>query len=695
MPVIGEVLKLKNGQVLERDSIPIKFGEDQMGHLWAYRDVTEEYHLQSRIQESEEKYRGIIENMELGLLEVDLDHKIVRAYDWFCDMTGYTEDELIGKDAREVFLPPEYRDIMDNADAVRSKGKQSIYEVELIRKGGERIWVLISGAPFYDSQGNMVGSIGIHYNITQRKQLERDLDSARIAAETARDAEKQFLAKMSHEIRNPINAIVGLTNLLYDTSLSEQQFQHLNNIKYSADILLGLISEILDLAKIESDSFELNEKEINIKDTMEALIRIIDFKQSSKDVQYSYTIDPKVHQIVRADPTVVNQILLNLLSNAEKFTERGQVSVHCRLLETTGDKVNLGFEVRDTGIGIDGKDYQRIFDSFQQADNETKLKYGGTGLGLSIVKQLVKRYDGEVNVTSLKEQGTTFSFNLWLTKADCTSEVKPDISYQKLSSDIKALIVEDNKINQQYLSGLLRKWAIPYDIADNGRKALDLMQENLYDIILMDIRMPGMDGYEATIRLRSSKDNKNSVVPIIALTASALVDEKERAIAAGMNYHITKPFTPEQLAAALEQFGILKKQVLPSQLDTGEADHDFKFSYNHEFLGDFYEGDLERAKVMFEIFLKTVDKDMESFKTSAEQQDWKTAGEIAHRIKPNFAMVGLLELSEHFKSIDKVRKEPSLGEEIEKELHYLLAKFKKDKKIVEKELEALNTYLKE
>lgn len=652
--IVGEIVKMKNGRVFSRDYVPTYVDHKYVGHLWKYRDVTESYNADQRIKFSEEKYRGIIENMELGLLEVDTNHRIIRAYDRFCEMTGYEAEELQGQNAVSLLLPEDYQLTMDKQDAERALGKQGIYEIELIKKNGERIFVLISGAPFFDSEGNVAGSIGIHYDITDRKRLEDELRQAREIAEKARMAEKEFLANMSHEIRNPINAIAGLTNLFYDTNLAPDQLELLDSIKYSVDILLGLLSDILDISKIESGKMELNEVDLPLATSVRALVQTYMFR-NNKDVQFNVNIDPKIDFEVIADQTILNQILLNLIGNAIKFTTEGSITTSVQLIEEIGSHVNIRFSVQDTGVGIEPDHLQTIFESFKQGTKQTKLKYGGTGLGLSIVKKLVQMYQGEIEVTSKPGEGSEFAFNMIFRKKmdDRKLEDRKIISDMLPDGINHVLIVEDNRINQQYLIGLLHKWEVTYDLANHGGEALDWIKRNTYDLILMDIRMPVMDGYETTIRVRSMEHNANQHIPIIALTASALVDEKEKAISAGMNHHLSKPFSPEQLMHIFEQLtpseNLSEKRQVQTFLFSSELDV--------HYLDSFYMGDMERAHLMFQIFLNNIQIELDRLKEHFDSENWPELVTLAHRIKPNFVMVGLGNLTDQMLKIEQAGKQ--------------------------------------
>ena len=686
---VNNKVELANGKFFEIDFIPVNSGDELLGHLWQFKDITERSLYEEMIRNSEEKYRSILENMELGLMEVDTNNVITKVYDRFCDMTGYTAIELIGQNAVEIFRCEDYENLVSVDGSNRSNGASAVFETTLRRKDGESIWVLISGAPFYDAQKQRIGSVGVHYDITDRKNLEHDLIEAREQADNAREAEKQFLANMSHEIRNPINAVVGLINLLYDTKLSPEQFEYINNIKYSAEVLMGLISDILDLSKIEAGKVELNEKEVDIREVVKAVVQTYSFKSIDKDISFFFDVDEKIDFPFFADPTIINQILLNLLGNAVKFTDKGRIEITTTLVEDYGDSCLVQFQISDTGIGIPTDQLTSIFQSFKQANKETKLKYGGTGLGLSIVKQLVEMYHGKISVESEEKEGSTFHFTLHLKKFDQSRDglVSPAIKSTGQFELKRVLIVEDNKLNQQYLTWLLEKWDISYDVANHGMEALKLIEKEKYDLVLMDIRMPVMDGYETTIRIRNSTQNHNSTIPIIALTASALVDEKAKAIEVGMNHHLTKPFSPEQLKAVLDGLG-------GENIIEEDVGNDYRFSkeLDSEYLMKFYGEDVDRAGLMFEIFLANIDQDLESLGKYFEEKDMESFSSLAHRIKPNFAMVGLPKYTELMKELELKGKSGDFIE-LEKIVPVFFKEFKEKKDIIVEELSNIKKHL--
>ena len=695
--VVNEELEMVNGRIFERDYIPIISENMYKGHLWQYRDITERKISEKQIRQSEEKYRGIIENMELGLMEVDNKGKIIRAYNRFCDMLGYTKEELHGKDANKILLPEEYLSVMELQDQQRTLGIAGVYEIELKKKDGSRIWVLISGAPFYNGQGEVVGSVGIHYDISERKKLEEDLKLAKKVAESARDAEKQFLANMSHEIRNPINAIIGVTNLLFDTPLAEEQLEYLNTIKFSSDILLDLISGILDLSKIESGQLHIEEKVVDLQSTVNAVIQTYKFKTAGKPIDYCVQIEEDVPAHVLADRTILNQIFLNLLGNAVKFTEKGAIGIKVRMTSETAQTVALEFEIWDTGIGIAEDKKEIIFQSFRQASSETQIKYGGTGLGLSIVKQLVSNYGGEIEVSSRLGRGSSFIFHMTFAKVEegAYEASKACTVMGEALSFRKVLIVEDNKVNQTYLAGLLKKWGIEFNIAMNGVEALEFMQHHLYDLVLMDIRMPVMDGYETTIQIRSSIQNPNKDIPIIALTASALVDERDRALAAGMNHHLPKPFSPEQLYQVLEGFDFKNEQSddsLAERKVEDKKEYLFSEQLDAAYLQEFYQHDFVHAQIMFDVFLEIIEGEVNCLHEAFTNKDWHEFKIVAHRIKPNFAMVGLTAYTELMLYFEDQILAESTTELLEKNYRNFVTEFPAQLELVRNEAQRIQKF---
>ncbi len=660
--VVNEKLPLRDGRVLERDYVPILLDGQYNGHLWQYSDVTKEHYDQENLQRSEEKYRGIIENMELGLLEVDNQGLIIRSYPRFCAMTGYKEAELIGKNAFYVLIPPEYYAILEQQAIDRSKGIGNVYEVELIKKDGSRIWVLISGAPIFDLDGSIVGSIGIHYDITYQKNLQTELEEARERAEEAQKAEKQFLANMSHEIRTPLNAIIGMAHLLYDTHPTAEQKEYLSVLKNSAEILRGLISDVLDLSKIRSGNFEIQNNEFDLASLVGAMVKTFQMCHEDKALEVELKLDPGLQNFVIGDDLMLNQILINLIGNAEKFTQKGKITVSVRIKSKSKNRINVEFKIADTGIGIPKEKHDLVFKSFRQVDGDIKRKFGGTGLGLAITKQLVEMQGGSIRLKSQLGKGTTFTFNVFYQETDkkITQEERAISEEERLDvAGYRVLVVEDNHMNRKYISTLLTKWQVDYQMAHDGLEGFELACHEPFDLILMDIQMPEMDGYEATNAIRGTV-GLNQETPIIALTASAMVSQKDKALLAGMNDYLSKPFKPSQLFEKLKLFYSEKQEKIKEMPihteggETGTSATSFVFNQRLDtaLLTEFYGDDLSYARDMFDIFLTTVMPEYAMLKEQVVAENTPEVGRLAHKLKPTFAMVGLPDLELKMEAIE-------------------------------------------
>lgn len=649
---VDENLQMTDGRILQRDYIPIFLEGHYRGHLWEYTDITKQHQSQEQIRKSEEKYRGIMNNMELGLLEVDNDQIIIRAYDRFCEMIGYTQSELIGKNASELFVPKEFVEVLNDQHVERRKGHASSYELQLIKKDGSPLWVIVSGAPIIDENGNVVGSMGIHYDISGRKQLEQELELAKQIAEDARQAEKQFLANMSHEIRTPLNAIIGMTHLLFDTRPNKQQYEFLDILKTSADFLLSLISDLLDMAKIEAGRIEVQNHSFDLVGLLRTTQRVFQIKLEGRPIELNLMVDARITGNYIGDDLILNQILLNIIGNSEKFTEEGSIDISVKQKKQEGDIIFIEFKIADTGSGIPEEKLDLIFQKFKQINSQGH-KHKGTGLGLAITKQLVELYNGTINVKSQEGEGTTFTFTLPFRKSEI--EIVNNAHEIKVAPNsiegCMILVAEDNTMNQKYISNLLQKWKFNFVIASDGKKAVDKAYLQRYDVILMDIQMPNMDGYEATLKIRNTQ-NPNQNTPIIALTASAMLDQKSKALAVGMNDFVTKPFAPNSLLNVIQTYiDITKLAVndLPERTSSSPLDV--------ERLTELYGTDKLYAADMFQTFLNEVLADFNIIGELIYQEDWLALSKHAHKLKPTLGMVGLSKLELQMMEIEKRAKE--------------------------------------
>ncbi|MFD2935677.1 PAS domain-containing hybrid sensor histidine kinase/response regulator [Spirosoma flavum] len=685
-PCIGVEISMVNGHILELDYIPIFLDDHQyMGHLWKYTDVTEKYLARELIRRSEEKYRGIMNNMELGLFEVDNNQTIVRSYERCCIMLGYTEEEMVGKNASDLLVPAEFVDVVDRQQKERQLGIAGSYELQLIKKDGSRIWVLVSGVPIVDEHGLVVGSMGIHYDMTERKQLEQALAKAKHFAEEAQQAEKQFFANMSHEIRTPLNAIIGMSHLLFDTQPTKQQREYIDILKTSADFLHSLISDLLDMTKIEAGRIEIHVRPFDLAGLLRSTQKVFQMKLQGRPISVDVMLDARITDDFIGDDIMLNQILMNLVGNAEKFTEEGQIQIMVRVKKEEGTKHWVEFTVSDTGVGIPDEKLDLVFQKFKQV-NPQGHKHKGTGLGLAITKELVEIQGGTISVRSEVGHGSFFTFVLPYTKSLTPAEQKSSTDkHVALVDELKTchvLIVEDNLMNQTYIGSLLTKWTIPYTIASDGKQAVEKAKKHRFDIILMDIQMPIMNGYEATVAIRSTH-NPNQHVPIIALTASAMLDHKSIAMEAGMDDFLTKPFEPSQLLAVLQRFA-------PVTHVNNDGCILFDKALDQRRLSELYGTDTAYASEMFSMFLTDVVPDIRKLPSLCLAQNWSDLASFAHRLKPTLGMVGLSGLEDKMRQLENSARQDVDKKVIEVYCNDFIEEINKVLPILETELQKLS-----
>src|SRR5258706_3656414 len=462
----------------------------------------------------------------------------------------------------------------------------------------EKIYELLSSA--YDSIGDRDNALKyfklyhtLNREIASEKvslqlmglQIRYDLDELRKPTEIAELSSKlkeQFLANMSHEIRTPMNGIIGMTHRLGNTGLSAEQREYIEAIRQSGNNLMVLINDILDFAKINSGKIEFTEQEFNLRETVKNIMQILQVKADEKNIELAYTMDYGIPEIILGDPIRLNQILVNLLGNAVKFTDRGSVKLNISRYEDSGNKLKLFFSISDTGIGIPSEKLEKIFETFSQA--EKTRSYEGTGLGLSIVKQLVELQGGKISVRSALNEGSVFEFDLTFGKQVKRTYVAPVPIIERAKVDfsgVRVLIVEDNKINQLLVRNILRKFGFEIiDSADNGRAAIRMLNQGSYDVILMDIQMPELNGYDITQHIRNTLKISQEELPIIALTADASEKEKQTAMSLRMNDYIVKPYSPEELYRVLSKFvGKTQEEIIASALPPAieEETNDFSF----------------------------------------------------------------------------------------------------------------------
>lgn len=505
--------------------------------------------------ESTQRYEDLFMNINDGVAILSETNKIKVANDTFLEVLGIQRSNIETFDLTKVVHPEDVEHSKEYENKLLKDGFYKNYIYRIIRGDNEVRYVETSSTAIINN-GVFIGSRDIIRDITPRKLAEQEI-------ENARNSEKQFLANMSHEIRTPLNAIIGITHLLYDTNPNTQQIEYLDILKNSSQFLLNLITDLLDIAKMDAGKISAHPKSFDLKGLLKTIHQTFQIKVQAKGLAVNFMLDSDMGQFYFADETLIYQILFNLLGNADKFTESGKIGLKVRVLEDNTENTLFEFQVYDTGIGIPNDKVDLVFNKFTQIHDKNKVKTPGTGLGLSICKQIIEFLGGKIWVESTLGKGTNVFFHLQLKKDKVQTnnvsnlkEISNGTAKQELHRTIegvKVLLVEDNVLNRKYATTLLGKWKMDFDVAFDGSEACEKVQLKKYDIILMDIQMPVMDGYEATIKIINT-ENINNKTPIIALTADALLSQREKALSCGMLEVVSKPFTPIQLQDVIEKY---------------------------------------------------------------------------------------------------------------------------------------------
>ncbi|WOK04191.1 ATP-binding protein [Imperialibacter roseus] len=602
--------------------------------------------------------RSLIEASRDPLVTISTAGKITDMNEAFVSITASTREKLVGSDFGIYFTDPvKAREIYEE---VFTEGFVADYPLTIIDHGLTA--VLFNGSVYKNEKGDVLGAVVVARDITEQKRIEKELIEAKVAAELATTiaeeakekaesaaqiaesavkAKQQFLSNMSHEIRTPMNAIIGFTKVVLKTDLSAKQREYLTAIKISGDSLIVLINDILDLAKVDAGKMVFEEIPFKMASSLSAMLHLFETKIQEKNLLLIKEYDETIPEVLIGDPVRLHQIILNLVSNAVKFTSRGKITVSVRMLASEEEeKVNIEFAISDTGIGITEDKLERIFDNFQQASSGTSRLYGGTGLGLAIVKQLVEPQGGSIQVKSKIGEGTTFSFILSFGKTN--EEAVLDVIFaepDKEIKDIKVLVVEDIALNQLLMKTLLDDFGFERDIAENGRIAIKKLEAKSYDIILMDLQMPEMNGFEATEYIRNTMNLKT---PIIALTADVTTVDLEKCRVVGMDDYISKPVDERLLCSKivslvkrpplLAQDEDVVVQILPGKIVS---------CIDLTFLNQRTKSDPKLMMEMISLYLEQTPPLISTMKKSFAEKDWTTLYSAVHKMIPSFSIMGI------------------------------------------------------
>ena len=516
--------------------------------------------LKSDVLSISTKLKRLVNNIKEVIFQTDLKGNYTYLNPSFEQLTGFKIDEVIGKNYIDFieYVDNDAKKIMKELNTGGYEEAQ--FNMIIKTRTEEKKWVDVSLTITKDAFGNPDGTIGTFVDITDLKKTEHELKKASLAKD-------EFLSTMSHEIRTPLNAVIGVSHLLLLEEPKEEQMENLNALKYSSEHLLALINDILDFNKIEAGKVEFENAEFNIDDLLTGVQSSFLNRAVDKDILLKVKKDKNLPSLVKGDRTRLTQILSNLVSNAIKFTKEGKVVIDVEVEERNTEAILINFSVNDTGIGIEKDKFEKIFKSFAQANSSTTREFGGTGLGLAICKKLIELQGSKLTVESTVGKGSEFSFTLSFTpikqQKHATSNYIIEQNNNNDLAGMKILVVEDNVMNVMVIKKFLSKWGVEIDIAENGKIGIDKAIIGNYDIILMDLQMPVMNGYDATLAIRESGISSLKSIPILALTASAQQDVKEKTSKYGMNGYVSKPFNPTDLYETLkyykENIGVLSK----------------------------------------------------------------------------------------------------------------------------------------
>jgi len=650
-----------------------------VGSVHICHDITERKRAEAALMQSERNYRELIEYARTVILRWDVNGEVTYINDFGERCFGFKRFELIGRHLVDAIVPAtdsagkDMRQLI--GDIIRFPADYNEIEYESITRDGRRVWMHWNNTAVFEKDGSLVEILSIGSDVTARKEAEERLHetnyylelavqrSNELAAEAARAnvAKSEFLANMSHEIRTPMNGVIAMAGLLISTPLSDEQRGYATIIRKSGKQLMAIINDILDYSKIEARRMGLEDVPFDLAEILGGVMAMMEAGATQKGLGLACQIDPDVPAFVRGDPVRLRQILLNLTSNAVKFTEVGSVNLRVALESQYDEQLVLHFSVSDTGIGINPQQRALIFEPFTQADSSTTRRFGGTGLGLSISRQLAELMGGKLTVVSTEGKGSVFSFSARMKKLSLTEagnlreEDQEQISLpqsaalSRCRAQCKILVVEDNPTNQKVALALLEKAGFGCTLVSSGYEALQRMEDELFDLVLMDCQMPGLDGYETTSLIRSMDVAVlRHDIPIIAMTANALEGDRDKCLEAGMDDYLSKPIEIKRLVAVLEKWlsleGVAEEGGSPMARDGNNPVSQSATLEPPVFNEDDYMnrnlGDRELARDVLNMFVSSTPGYLAALQEQLDKKDQAGVRMQAHTIKGACATVG-------------------------------------------------------
>ncbi|GGB12463.1 PAS domain S-box protein [Puia dinghuensis] len=652
-------------------------GQLQQVIIYAVR-ITETKEFEEKVRVSEKRYRDLFNHSQALICTHDMGGKLLTVNPATCKVLGYESSEMLGRSIAE-FVPEKHRPKFEAEylKAIRESVNAVSGEFCVLSKTGEEIYLLYKNYR-KEEPGSEPYVIGFSQDITDRIKMERELRLTKQLTDEIAKAKESFLAHMSHEIRTPMNGILGIASLLNKTRLDPQQRNYLQLIQESANNLLVIVNDILDLEKIVAGKLQLERIPFKIVDKIATTIQSFIYRAEEKELGLIFQNSIPADLVVEGDPYRLSQVLNNILSNALKFTNEGHITIYTLIREHNEEEVIVEITVQDTGIGIGKEQLRTIFEPFEQADATISRKYGGTGLGLTICKNMIEMQNGELLVQSEEGKGSAFTIRvpyLISIEAMQENEASQEIDYKSLGPR-KVLVAEDVELNQYLARHILESWDFEVEIVNNGREALEALDKSSFDCILMDVQMPEMDGIEATQRIRKLPDPVLSNIPIIALTANALKGDSEKYLAAGMTDYLAKPFDEARL------FRVISRNLTRLQNPVGSAStiaaafaHNNNNSnssnmtagnarlYDLSMVQSVSGGDEGFIRKMVALFIETVPQNLQDLKRALEEENWEQVGKTAHKLKSTIDSMGIKSIRQEIRAVEtNARQKESLDQ---------------------------------
>ena len=638
-------------------------------------DITDNINIQKDLEEQKKFIQQVLDSSPNLIYVKDGNGNYLLVNQSFADIFNTTKEKVINS------LPGKSGVHFDDDELTLSMDKEVVsfqktieFEETLTLKNEEPKIFITTKIPI-PGKDDKINVLCISVDVTAIKNNEKELIKAQRAKE-------QFLANMSHEIRTPINGIVGMISLLQSTTLNGEQQKYIDSIQSSSQHLKGIISEILDFSLIESGKINIESANFRPEQLFNELAYTFTKIITEKGLKFDYSFDKRIPGILKGDPVRLNQIVSNLLNNALKFTANGYIEMKFLFDGVKNGEQILKIKVSDSGIGISKEKQETIFESFKQADESISRKYGGTGLGLAICKQLAEIQGGSVSLKSALKKGAEFTviipYQLGTEEdvlgIDGSSNNAVHLEQHDFQG-LKVLMAEDNEINTFYAKTVLKKFNCDVDVAENGKIALQKLSENNYQIVLMDLQMPEMDGYQATNKIRNEFPHPKNSIPIIAITANALKGEREKCLDAGMNDYISKPFEPSLLKNILSKYLNIEASTTESGDNVESSLPISNKLVDLSYLKKISDGDKSFIKEMIETFIKNAPEDIMKLKALMKRSNWDEIAQLAHKIKPALKFMGIKAASEHILEIEEntkmktnLEKVPGLILQLEKEI---------------------------